>query len=99
MRSERSWSWIEIIQFVFLYKSTPFDNIHNNAQHLRKSIQKPKYQTVEWAIKTRRYFLVTQGEEEVQYITLPLRISQAIYPGDEQTTQPISDLTPAVKAQ
>lgn len=98
VRTERSWSRIEIIQFVFLYKSTLLDNIHN-AQHLRKSIQKPKYQTVEWAIKTCRYFLVTQGEEEVQYITLPLRISQAIYPGDEQTTQPISDLTPAVKAQ
>ncbi|XP_065072924.1 pinin isoform X5 [Ochlerotatus camptorhynchus] len=61
--------------------------------------KKPKYQTVEWAIKTRRYFLVMQGEEDVEYITLPLRISQAIYTGEEQTTQPISDITPAVEAQ
>lgn len=62
--------------------------------------KKPMYQTVEWAIKTRRCFLVMQDEEEVQYITLPLRISQAIYTGEEQTTtQPISDLTLAVEAQ
>lgn len=77
--------------------STLFDNIH--AQHLRKSIQKPKYQTVEWAIKTRRCFLLMQDEEEVEYITLPLRISQAIYTGEEQTTQLISNPTPAVEAQ
>lgn len=77
--------------------STLVDNTH--AQHLRKSIQKPTYQTVDWAIKTRRCFLVMQDEEEVEYITLPLRISQAIYTGEEQTTQPIANLTPAVEAQ
>lgn len=46
--------------------------------------KKPNYQTVEWAIKTRRCFLVMQDEEEVEYITLPFRISQAMGTGEEE---------------
>lgn len=65
--------------------------------------KKPKYQTVDWAIKARRCFLVLQDEEQVEYITLPLRISQAIYIGGESDatstlcqqlpTQPTQDIT------
>lgn len=83
---------------------------HFYTLHSRKSIQKPQYQTVEWAIKARRCYLVLQEEEEVEYITLPLRISQAIYTGEESdatsthcqqlTTQPTQDTLPAtVEAQ
>lgn len=72
--------------------------------------KKPQYQTVEWAIKARRCYLVLQEEEEVECITLPLRISQAIYTGEESdatsthcqqiTTQTTQDTLPAtVEAQ
>lgn len=37
---------------------------------------KPKYQTIEWAIVSQRYRLYVDEEEEIEYVTLPLRISQ-----------------------
>lgn len=73
--------------------------------------KKPTYQTEEWAIVAHRFYLVLQEEEEVEYVTLPLRISQAIYTGGEEQdatstlcqqlpTQPIQDTLPsAVEAQ
>lgn len=48
--------------------------------------------------------MVLQEEEEVEYVTLPLRISQAVYSGEEQdatstlcqqiSTQPTQDTIP-----
>uniref|UniRef100_A0A6E8VHQ8 PDZ domain-containing protein n=1 Tax=Anopheles coluzzii TaxID=1518534 RepID=A0A6E8VHQ8_ANOCL len=37
---------------------------------------KPKYQTIEWAIVSQRYRIYVDEEEEVEYVTIPLRISQ-----------------------
>ncbi|XP_029729772.2 pinin isoform X8 [Aedes albopictus] len=66
--------------------------------------KKPKYQTEEWAIVAHRFYMVLQEEEEVEYVTLPLRISQAVYSGEEQdatstlcqqiSTQPTQDTIP-----
>uniref|UniRef100_A0A182TGD1 PDZ domain-containing protein n=1 Tax=Anopheles melas TaxID=34690 RepID=A0A182TGD1_9DIPT len=38
--------------------------------------KKPKYQTIEWAIVSQRYRIYVDEEEEVEYVTIPLRISQ-----------------------
>nr|XP_040226922.2 pinin isoform X3 [Anopheles coluzzii] len=40
--------------------------------------KKPKYQTIEWAIVSQRYRIYVDEEEEVEYVTIPLRISQAL---------------------
>uniref|UniRef100_A0A182S5L6 Uncharacterized protein n=1 Tax=Anopheles maculatus TaxID=74869 RepID=A0A182S5L6_9DIPT len=37
---------------------------------------KPKYQTIEWAIVSQRYRIYVDEEEEIEYVTIPLRISQ-----------------------
>ncbi|XP_035774422.1 uncharacterized protein LOC118457182 isoform X7 [Anopheles albimanus] len=42
------------------------------------SNDKPKYQTTEWAIVSQRYRLYVDNEEEVEFITLPLRLSLTI---------------------
>lgn len=84
---------MRIILCVLYVHNQQTNKIHNN-----NSAQKPKYQTVDWAIKTRRCFVVVVDEEEVENIILPLRISQAIYIGDEdgqqitmETTAPVPD--------
>lgn len=38
--------------------------------------KKPKYQTIEWAIVSQRFRIYVDDEEQVEYVTLPLRISQ-----------------------
>uniref|UniRef100_A0A182PZL3 PDZ domain-containing protein n=1 Tax=Anopheles farauti TaxID=69004 RepID=A0A182PZL3_9DIPT len=37
---------------------------------------KPKYQTIEWAIVSQRYRVYVDEEEEMEYVTLPLRLTQ-----------------------
>ncbi|KAL1380508.1 hypothetical protein pipiens_014140 [Culex pipiens pipiens] len=40
--------------------------------------KKPRYQTVDWAITARRFYLVVNDLEQIEYITLPLKISEEI---------------------
>uniref|UniRef100_A0A182ILV2 PDZ domain-containing protein n=1 Tax=Anopheles atroparvus TaxID=41427 RepID=A0A182ILV2_ANOAO len=44
--------------------------------------KKPKYQTIEWAIVSQRLRIYVDDEEEVEYVTVPLRISQADEPSE-----------------
>ncbi|XP_039446300.1 proteoglycan 4-like isoform X5 [Culex pipiens pallens] len=48
---------------------------------------KPRYQTVDWAITARRFYLVVNDLEQIEYITLPLKISEEIVPEPAPTEQ------------
>lgn len=49
--------------------------------------KKPRYQTVEWAITARRFYLVVDDLEQIEYITLPLKGSEEIAPEPAPTEQ------------
>uniref|UniRef100_A0A4Y0BNM9 PDZ domain-containing protein n=1 Tax=Anopheles funestus TaxID=62324 RepID=A0A4Y0BNM9_ANOFN len=40
--------------------------------------KKPKYQTIEWAIVSQRYRIYVDEEEEIEYVTIPLRITEEL---------------------
>lgn len=48
---------------------------------------KPRYQTVDWAITARRFYLVVDDLEQIEYITIPLKISEEIVPEPAPTEQ------------
>lgn len=49
--------------------------------------KKPKYQTVDWAITARRFYLVVNDLEQIEYITLPLKVSEEFVPEPAPTEQ------------
>lgn len=49
--------------------------------------KKPRYQTVDWAITARRFYLVVDDLEQIEYITIPLKISEEIVPEPAPTEQ------------
>lgn len=49
--------------------------------------KKPKYQTVDWAITARRFYLVVDDLEQIEYITLPMKVSEEIVPEPALTEQ------------
>uniref|UniRef100_A0A8D8CLJ5 (northern house mosquito) hypothetical protein n=1 Tax=Culex pipiens TaxID=7175 RepID=A0A8D8CLJ5_CULPI len=54
--------------------------------------KKPRYQTVDWAITARRFYLVVNDLEQIEYITLPLKISEEIVPEPAPTEQELQQL-------